>query len=76
MPPSAPRTLFNQVVARKSGGTPYSIARLSDGERNALLVAADVLTVRPGTLVVIDDPEMLKVVRSFFDPLPNDISAP
>ncbi|WP_442947933.1 AAA family ATPase [Nostoc sp.] len=46
-----------QVVASKCGGTPYSIAELSDGERNALLIAANVLTVKNGTLVLIDEPE-------------------
>lgn len=42
-----------QVVASKNGCTPYSIAELSDGERNAILIAADVLTVKDGTLVLI-----------------------
>ncbi|MFA3778771.1 hypothetical protein [Yersinia sp. 1652 StPb PI] len=28
----------------------YSIAELSDGEKNALLIAADILTSAPGTL--------------------------
>jgi ABC-type cobalamin/Fe3+-siderophores transport system ATPase subunit len=47
----------DQVVASKSGSTPYSIAKLSDGERNALLIAANVLTLESGTLVLIDEPE-------------------
>jgi ABC-type cobalamin/Fe3+-siderophores transport system ATPase subunit len=46
-----------QVVAKKSGSTPYSIAELSDGERNALLIAANVLTVPENTLLLIDEPE-------------------
>jgi len=58
----------DKVVARKSGGDPYSIAQLSDGERNALLVAADVLTVKPGTLVLIDEPER-HLHRSIISPL-------
>src|SRR5439155_760568 len=58
----------DKVVARKSGGTPYSIAQLSDGERNALLVAADVLTVGAGTLVLIDEPER-HLHRSIISPL-------
>lgn len=57
-----------QVVASKSGGDPYSIAELSDGERNALLVAADVLTVKEGTLVLIDEPER-HLHRSIISPL-------
>lgn len=57
-----------QVIARKSGGAPYSIAELSDGERNALLVAAQVLTVKPGTLLLIDEPER-HLHRSIISPL-------
>lgn len=57
-----------QVVASKSGGTVYSIAELSDGERNALLIAADVLTVAPGTLLLIDEPER-HLHRSIISPL-------
>jgi hypothetical protein len=34
-----------QIMASKSGGQRYSIAELSDGERNALLIAASVLTI-------------------------------
>ena len=45
------------VVASKSGSKPYNIDRLSDGERNALLVAAEVLTVPKSTLILIDEPE-------------------
>jgi ABC-type cobalamin/Fe3+-siderophores transport system ATPase subunit len=58
----------DQVVASKCGGAPYSIAELSDGERNALLLAADVLTVEPGTLVLIDEPER-HLHRSIISPM-------
>lgn len=58
----------DQVVASKCGGTPYSIAELSDGERNALLLAANVLTVKNGTLVLIDEPER-HLHRSIISPL-------
>ena len=34
-----------QMVASKRDGSPYSIAELSDGERNALLIAANVLKI-------------------------------
>lgn len=57
-----------QVVACKPGGTPYSISELSDGERNALLIAADVLTVKNGTVVFIDEPER-HLHRSIISPL-------
>ncbi len=59
-----------EVVASKSGGEPYSIAELSDGERNALIVAADVLTADPGTLILIDEPER-HLHRSIASPLMN-----
>lgn len=57
-----------QIIARKSGGAPYSIAELSDGERNALLIAGDVLTAKPGTLLIIDEPER-HLHRSIISPL-------
>lgn len=58
----------DQVLASKSGSNPYTIAYLSDGERNALLVAAEVLTLPPGTLVLIDEPER-HLHRSIISPL-------
>lgn len=57
-----------QVMASKSGSAPYSVAELSDGERNALLIAANVLTVSPGTLLLIDEPER-HLHRSIISPL-------
>lgn len=56
------------VVARKNAGTPYSIAELSDGERNAVLVAANVLTAKRGALVLIDEPDR-HLHRSIISPL-------
>ena len=58
----------DQIIASKSGGAPYSIAELSDGERSALLVAATVLTAKPGTLILIDEPER-HLHRSIISPL-------
>lgn len=57
-----------QIVARKNNGPPYSIAELSDGERNALLIAGDVLTAKPGSLLIIDEPER-HLHRSIISPL-------
>jgi hypothetical protein len=57
-----------QVMGSKSGSAPYSIPRLSDGERNALLIAADILTVKSGTLLLIDEPER-QLNRSIISPL-------
>ncbi|WP_293348671.1 MULTISPECIES: AAA family ATPase [unclassified Microcoleus] len=58
----------DQVVASKCRGSYYSVAELSDGERNALLIAANVLTVKSGTLVLIDEPER-HLHRSIISPL-------
>lgn len=57
-----------RVTARKRGGPPFSVAELSDGERNAFLIAADVLTAKPGTLLLIDEPER-HLHRSIIAPL-------
>ena len=57
-----------QVLASKSGSQPYSVAELSDGERNALLIAANVLTAKPGKLLLIDEPER-HLHRSIISPL-------
>jgi ABC-type Mn2+/Zn2+ transport system ATPase subunit len=57
-----------QVVASKNGSAPYSIAELSDGERNAILIAANVLTAKHGTLLLIDEPER-HLHRSIISPL-------
>jgi hypothetical protein len=58
----------DEIVATRSGSKPYSIAKLSDGERNAILIAANVLTVLPETLLLIDEPER-HLHRSIISPL-------
>ena len=45
-----------QAKQRASRDT-YSIAQMSDGERNAAIIGATVLTVNPGTVLLIDEPE-------------------
>lgn len=57
-----------KIVARKNSGNGYSVAELSDGERNAFLIAADVLTAKPGRLILIDEPER-HLHRSIISPL-------
>ncbi|MEM6960159.1 MAG: AAA family ATPase [Myxococcota bacterium] len=57
-----------RVMASKDGGPEYSAAELSDGERNALLIAGNVLTAKPGTLLIIDEPER-HLHRSITSPL-------
>jgi ABC-type lipoprotein export system ATPase subunit len=59
-----------RIVARKNGGPGYSVAELSDGERNAFLIAAEVLTAKAGTLILIDEPER-HLHRSIISPLLN-----
>ncbi|GFO83319.1 MAG: hypothetical protein A49_29460 [Methyloceanibacter sp.] len=57
-----------KVVARKNDSPTYSVAELSDGERNAFLLAASVLTAEPGTLILVDEPER-HLHRSIIAPL-------
>ena len=57
-----------RVMARRDHGPEYSAAELSDGERNALLIAGDVLTAPPDTLLLIDEPER-HLHRSIISPL-------
>ena len=57
-----------QLFASKNGSDLYSIAELSDGERNVLLIAADVLTSDPNTLIIVDEPER-HLHRSIISPL-------
>jgi ABC-type cobalamin/Fe3+-siderophores transport system ATPase subunit len=58
----------DRLMASKDGSAPYGAAELSDGERNALLIAADVLTSSPGTLLIIDEPER-HLHRAIISPL-------
>lgn len=58
----------DQVQASKNGSPAFSVAELSDGERNALLIATDVLTAPPGSLLVVDEPER-HLHRSIISPL-------
>lgn len=57
-----------QLFASKNGSEPYSIAELSDGERNALLICADVMTTEPNSLIILDEPER-HLHRSIISPL-------
>lgn len=58
----------DEIMASRNGCKPYSITKLSDGERNAILIAANVLTVTDGTLLLIDEPER-HLHRSIVSPL-------
>jgi ABC-type cobalamin transport system ATPase subunit len=58
----------DRLMASKNGSEPYRAAELSDGERNALLIGAEVLTTKPGTLLLLDEPER-HLHRSIISPL-------
>ncbi len=58
----------NLFARRKDAEGQYDIAQMSDGERNAVILAANVLTVRPGTVLLIDEPER-HLHRSIIEPL-------
>jgi len=46
-----------ELKAERSGNI-YSIARMSDGERSALVITAEVVAAEDGTIFVIDEPEL------------------
>ena len=57
-----------EILARHGNdGASFSIAQMSDGERSAALIAATVLTVKPDTVLLIDEPE-LHLHRAIIEP--------
>ena len=63
-----------RLMASKRGGPVYSAAELSDGERNAVLIAGNVLTAPSQSLVIIDEPER-HLHRSIISPLLSQLFA-
>ena len=58
LPVSIANSKGEEIIAHnKTTGASYSIAQMSDGERNAVIIAANVLTVESGTVLIIDEPE-------------------
>lgn len=47
----------NSKINANKDGQAYSISKMSDGERNALLIATNVLTAEKDQLIIIDEPE-------------------
>ena len=45
------------ILARHPKGALFSIVQMSDGERNALIIAGHVITTGSGTVFLIDEPE-------------------
>lgn len=68
LPVQLVRSSSGDLVAERSDGSSYDLAQMSDGERNAVLIAIEVLTAKPGTLLLIDEPE-LHLHRSIITPL-------
>ncbi len=64
----------SKLKASRDGHQPYSIAELSDGERNALLIIANVLTAPENTLILLDEPER-HLHRSIVSPLLSTLLA-
>ena len=58
----------SKLIAEGKDCPDYSIAELSDGERNALLIIANVLTAPEDTLILLDEPER-HLHRSIVSPL-------
>jgi ABC-type cobalamin/Fe3+-siderophores transport system ATPase subunit len=58
----------SKLMAIREGYAPFSIAQLSDGERNALLIISNVLTAKENTLILLDEPER-HLHRSIVSPL-------
>ena len=57
-----------EILAKhRDGGQSYSIAKMSDGERAAAIMAANILVVEPETLLLIDEPER-HLHRSIIEP--------
>ena len=49
--------LARHLAGQSFTGQSFSIAEMSDGERNAMIIAAQVITADPGTVFLIDEPE-------------------
>jgi ABC-type cobalamin/Fe3+-siderophores transport system ATPase subunit len=64
----------SKLLAVRGENSPYSIAELSDGERNALLIIANVLTAPENTLILLDEPER-HLHRSIVSPLISTLLA-
>ena len=59
LPVSLENSEGEEILARHGNDSvSFSIAQMSDGERSAALIAATVLTVKPETVLLIDEPEL------------------
>ncbi|MCZ4061219.1 AAA family ATPase [Pantoea sp. LMR881] len=65
----------DNIIAMNSRYNPpsmYSVSELSDGEKNAIIISADVISSLPGTLFIIDEPER-HLHRSISSPLLSEL---
>ena len=62
------------LLARHLQGNSFSIAEMSDGERNAMIIATHVIVADPGTVLLIDEPER-HLHRSIIQPFPSALFA-
>ena len=61
-------SILEQILARhQDAKKPFSIAQMSDGERNAVVIAANVLTAFSGEVLLIEEPER-HLHRSIIEP--------
>lgn len=69
--PDDPDTI---VANHKATGQTYTVEKLSDGERSALLLASEILTADEGTVFLLDEPER-HLHRSIISPLLSELFA-
>ena len=51
------RTEERSIIAKHSQGQSFDIPKMSDGERSAMIIAAQVITAESDTVFLIDEPE-------------------
>ena len=51
------RAKDRSISAKRPQGTSFNAIQMSDGERNAMILAGHVITAEPGTVFLIDEPE-------------------
>ena len=51
------RTKDRSIIANHDQGQSFDITKMSDGERSAMIIAAQVITAEPDTVLLIDEPE-------------------
>lgn len=63
-----------EIVAQHGEGTPFGFARLSDGERNAVLLCAEIIATSDPVVFLLDEPER-HLHRSIIEPLLRALTA-